>query len=81
MHPRAAIPAAAGFVGGPDLAGQGEVLGRAGALGPTGPAVVAAPAHAQHLAHEPDGKVGDVVADEHEAHLRPVAWPKMSAAR
>src|SRR3954451_11622929 len=81
MHARAAVPAATDLVSGPDLSGKDAVVRGPRALGPARPGVVAAPAHAQHLTHDLDGKVGDVVLDEHVAHLRSVAWPKMSAAR
>ena len=80
MHARAAVAAAAGLVRGADLGRHRAVLDRPRALRPAGPGVVAAAAHAQHLAHDLDGVVGDVIADEGIAHLRPVAWPKMSAA-
>lgn len=48
---------------------------------PARPGVAAAPAHARHRAHDLDGKIGDVIVEEHEAHLRSVVWPKMSTAR
>ena len=81
MHARAAIAAAAGGVGRADLGGQCPVSCRPTALRPGGPVVVAAAAHLQHLAQDRDRKAGDVIANEGITHLRPVAWPKMSAAR
>ncbi len=80
MHARAAIATAAGLVRGADFGRHHAVLDRPRALRPAGPAVVAAAAHAQHLANDLDGEVGDVIMDEGIAHPRPVAWPKMSAA-
>src|SRR5215213_2680630 len=80
VHARAAVAPATVRMRGADLRCHGAVLDRPRALGPTGPGVVATAAHPQHLAHDLDGIVGDVVADEAIAHLRPVAWPKMSAA-
>src|SRR4051794_1692634 len=80
MHARAAITAATGLVHGADLGRHHAILDRPRTLRPAGPGVVAAAAHTQHLAHDLDGKVGDAITDEGIAHLRPVAWPKMSAA-
>src|SRR5690554_6798578 len=80
MHPRAAIAAAAGLVCSADLGRHHAVLDDPRTLRPAGPGVIAAAAHAQHLAHDLDRVVGDVVANKGIAHLRPVARPKMSAA-
>ena len=80
MHARAAVAAAVGFVGGADFAAEHPVRCRMGTLRPVDPVVVAAPAHPQHFAHDADRKLGDVVTHERIAHLRPGAWPKMSAA-
>src|SRR4051794_5861585 len=80
MHARAAVTPATVLVRGADLGRHSAVLDRPRASRPAGPAVVATPAHAQHLAHDLDGKVSDVLADEGVAHLRPVARSKMSAA-
>src|SRR3954447_26828025 len=80
MHARAAVTPATVLVRGADLGRHRAILDRPRAFRPAGPGVVATPAHAQHLAHDLDRIVGDVVANEGIAHLRPVARPKMSAA-
>src|SRR4051812_34232907 len=80
MHARAAVTPATVLVRGADLGRPRAILDRPRAFRPAGPGVVATPAHAQHLAHDLDRIVGDVLANEGIAHLRPVALPKMSAA-